>query len=60
MEAVAAIARAKREGRRIVAPGTTVLRALEGNAFQCGTLRPGSEGTAIFITPDFVSASWTR
>ena len=52
-EAVAAIARAKREGRRIVAAGTTVLRALEGNALQYGTLTAGSGETDIFITPGF-------
>jgi S-adenosylmethionine:tRNA ribosyltransferase-isomerase len=48
-----AIARAKREGRRIVAAGTTVMRALEGSAAKHGRLRAGEDETDIFITPGF-------
>lgn len=48
----AAIARAKEEGRRVVAAGTTVVRALEGAALE-GTLRGGSGATELFITPGF-------
>ncbi|MDQ2871628.1 MAG: tRNA preQ1(34) S-adenosylmethionine ribosyltransferase-isomerase QueA [Candidatus Eremiobacteraeota bacterium] len=50
---VETIARAKRDGRRIVAAGTTVMRALEGNAADCGTLTAGAHETSIFITPGF-------
>lgn len=44
---------ARREGRRVVAAGTTVLRALEGNAARYGALREGEHETDIFITPGF-------
>lgn len=50
---VNAIARAKTEGRRIVAAGTTVMRALEGSAAKHGSLRAGADETNIFITPGF-------
>lgn len=49
---VAAIAAAAREGRRVVAAGTTVLRALEGAA-RSGPLTAGPGSTDIFITPGF-------
>lgn len=52
-ETVNAIARAKREGRRVVAAGTTVMRALEGSAAKHGKLRAGEDETDIFITPGF-------
>ena len=46
-ETVQAIDRAKREGRRVVAVGTTVVRALESAAL-------GIRGvTSLFITPGF-------
>ncbi|MBV9269919.1 MAG: tRNA preQ1(34) S-adenosylmethionine ribosyltransferase-isomerase QueA [Candidatus Eremiobacteraeota bacterium] len=48
-----AIARAKGEGRRIVAAGTTVLRALEGSASKHGSVRAGEDQTDIFITPGY-------
>lgn len=51
-ETVDAITRAKREGRRVIAAGTTVVRALEGSAAQ-GGLRAGAGSTALFITPGF-------
>jgi S-adenosylmethionine:tRNA ribosyltransferase-isomerase len=50
---VDAIARAKKEGRRIVAAGTTVMRALEGSASKRGVLSAGADETDIFITPGF-------
>ncbi len=49
---VAAVERAKSEGRRVVAAGTTVVRALEGAAAE-GPLRPGARETSLFITPGF-------
>jgi S-adenosylmethionine:tRNA ribosyltransferase-isomerase len=51
--AVESIARARAEGRRIVAVGTTVVRALEGNVVEHGALTPGVETTSLFITPGF-------
>ncbi len=48
------IARAKREGRRVVAAGTTVVRALEGRAQSNGALTAGEGSTSIFIRPGFV------
>jgi S-adenosylmethionine:tRNA ribosyltransferase-isomerase len=50
-ETADAIAAAKAEGRRIVAAGTTVVRALEGCAATHGGVRAGSDETNIFITP---------
>ncbi len=50
---VAAIETAKRSGRRIVAVGTTVLRALEGCALERGGLAAGEGATACFISPGF-------
>jgi S-adenosylmethionine:tRNA ribosyltransferase-isomerase len=52
-QAADAIARAKREGRRIVAAGTTVVRALEGNTQVHGTVVAGEGSTSIFIRPGF-------
>ncbi len=49
---VAAIGRTRAAGGRIVAVGTTTLRALESAALS-GTLEPGSRETDIFITPGF-------
>ena len=49
---VQAIARTRAAGGRIVAAGTTTLRALESAALG-GTLRAGSRETDIFITPGF-------
>lgn len=51
--AAAAIVSAKRAGRRIVAAGTTVVRALEGNAASFGHLTPGEHATELFIRPGF-------
>ncbi len=46
------ISDAKREGRRIVAVGTTVVRALESAAGQ-GRIVPGPGSTKLFIRPGF-------
>lgn len=52
-EAAAVIERARIEGRRIVAAGTTVVRALEGNIRTHGRIVPGEGETDLFITPGF-------
>ena len=49
---VEAIARTRAAGRRIVAVGTTTLRALE-SAARTGVLLAGARETDIFITPGF-------
>jgi len=46
------ITRAKREGRRVIAVGTTTVRALE-SAWQDGALRAGPGETRIFIRPPY-------
>ena len=51
-ETVDAIARCKAAGGKVVAVGTTTLRALE-SAAQGGELQAGARETAIFITPGF-------
>ena len=51
-DTVAAIARTRAAGRRVVAVGTTTLRALE-SAAAGGTLEAGARETDIFITPGF-------
>jgi S-adenosylmethionine:tRNA ribosyltransferase-isomerase len=50
----AAVMRAKAEGRRVVAAGTTVVRALEGAAaLGDGVVEPGARETNLFITPGY-------
>ncbi len=49
----AAVNRARVEGRRIVAAGTTVVRALEGSARGDGLVHAGAAETDLFITPGF-------
>ncbi|MBI3221585.1 MAG: tRNA preQ1(34) S-adenosylmethionine ribosyltransferase-isomerase QueA [Nitrosomonadales bacterium] len=51
-ETVDAITRAHAAGKRVIAVGTTSLRALE-SAAQHGALQPGSVETRIFITPGY-------
>ncbi len=51
--AASAIARAKHDGRHVVAAGTTVVRALEGNAARFGRTTAGEYETDIFIRPGF-------
>jgi len=58
-EAIAALQAARARGGRIVAAGTTALRALESAALAAATeapgqwLAPGARDTALFITPGF-------
>lgn len=53
-ETAAAINRAKREGRRIIAAGTTTVRTLEHCAQQSnGDLQPHSGTTSIFLSPGY-------
>ena len=52
-EAALQIRSAQREGRRVIAAGTTVVRALEGNAAQFGEIRPGEHVTDLFVRPGF-------
>jgi S-adenosylmethionine:tRNA ribosyltransferase-isomerase len=59
-----AINRAKAEGRRVIAIGTTALRSLESAADESGRVGAASGGTNIFITPGyrfrFVDGLWTN
>ncbi len=48
-----AVTRARAEGRRVVAVGTTSLRLLESAADEAGRLRPFAGETDIFITPGY-------
>jgi S-adenosylmethionine:tRNA ribosyltransferase-isomerase len=52
-EAAAAINRARAEGRRIVAVGTTTVRALESAAAADGTVVAGRQWTRLFIRPPY-------
>ena len=53
-EVCATIQKAKDEGRRVIAIGTTTMRCLEGSAAAYGgTIREGSDETSIFITPGY-------
>ncbi len=51
-DTVAAIERTRAAGGRVVAVGTTTLRALE-SAARAGSLQAGARDTDIFITPGF-------
>lgn len=50
-ETAARINEAKRQGRRVIAVGTTSLRALESAVDENGVLKAGSAETDIFLTP---------
>jgi len=50
---VDAIAAARARGGRVVAVGTTSLRALESAALASGALRAGAAETSLFVTPGF-------
>lgn len=52
-EACDAVNRAKAEGKRIIAVGTTSLRLLETAADEQGVLHPFAGDTGIFITPGY-------
>jgi S-adenosylmethionine:tRNA ribosyltransferase-isomerase len=43
---------ARREGRRVIAVGTTVVRALESVAEDDGAVHPGEGWTALVVTPE--------
>ena len=47
------INKAKREGRRVIAVGTTSVRTLESVADENGLLKPCSGNTQIFIYPPY-------
>jgi len=51
---VAAVARARARGGRVIAVGTTVVRALEGSAHEHGAPRAGPGETDLVLGPDFV------
>ncbi|MBV9647463.1 MAG: tRNA preQ1(34) S-adenosylmethionine ribosyltransferase-isomerase QueA [Candidatus Eremiobacteraeota bacterium] len=48
-----AIRRVRGGGRRVIAAGTTVVRALESSARDDGTVSPGEAETTLFIAPGF-------
>ena len=50
-EAADALTRARRDGRRIIAVGTTTTRALESLRVDEGVVRPGEGETRLFIRP---------
>lgn len=52
-ETAAAVNRAKQEGRRVIAVGTTSCRTLESAAVEKGQIKAGSEDTGIFIYPGY-------
>jgi S-adenosylmethionine:tRNA ribosyltransferase-isomerase len=52
-EAAGKINRAKEEGRRIVAVGTTSVRTIETAARDAGRVEPGSGSSGLFIYPGF-------
>lgn len=52
-ETATALNKARAEGGRIVAVGTTSLRLLESAAAEDGTIRPFADETSIFITPGY-------
>jgi S-adenosylmethionine:tRNA ribosyltransferase-isomerase len=53
LDTAAAVDRARREGRRVVAVGTTTTRTLESALAPDGTLRPGDGETGLVITPGY-------
>ncbi len=52
-EAAEKINRAKKEGRRVIATGTTCVRTLESAADENGFVRPVKANTEIFIYPPY-------
>jgi S-adenosylmethionine:tRNA ribosyltransferase-isomerase len=48
-----AIARARGEGRQVLAVGTTVVRTLEAAASEDGAVRAGAGATALFVYPPY-------
>lgn len=51
-ETAGAVNRARAEGRRVIAVGTTVVRALESSVDAAGDVRPGEAWTELVITPE--------
>jgi len=52
-ETAAAIARARAAGGRVVAAGTTAMRALESAAGEDGTVAAGDAETALYVKPGY-------
>lgn len=52
-ETASAIARAKAEGRPILAVGTTTVRTIETAAREDGTISPGPDSSQLFIYPGY-------
>ncbi len=52
-EAAEIINKAKREGRRVIAVGTTAIRTLESAASDFGTVEAKTDNTEIFIYPGY-------
>ncbi|MBR4939741.1 MAG: S-adenosylmethionine:tRNA ribosyltransferase-isomerase, partial [Burkholderiaceae bacterium] len=52
-ETVRKVNEAKAAGRRVVAVGTTSLRALESGAVEMGKIQAGSRDTRLFIKPGY-------
>lgn len=52
-ETAGAVNRAKAEGRRVIAVGTTVTRALEASASGGERIKSGSGNTSIFVYPGY-------
>ncbi|MCR5079377.1 MAG: tRNA preQ1(34) S-adenosylmethionine ribosyltransferase-isomerase QueA [Bacilli bacterium] len=52
-EAANRLNKAKKEGRRIIAIGTTSVRTLESNYAKYGEFTPVTESTSIFISPGY-------
>ena len=50
---VSSIVNTRKKGGRVVAIGTTVVRALESAALEDGSFKTGPEETRIFITPGY-------
>src|SRR5262249_20410747 len=63
-ETAEAVNRAKADGRRVIAIGTTALRSLESSVDESGRLQAGSGDTDIFITPGYrfkiLDGLWTN
>jgi S-adenosylmethionine:tRNA ribosyltransferase-isomerase len=63
-ETADAVNRAKAEGRRVIAIGTTALRSLESAADESGRVRAETGDTSIFISPGYrfrvVDGLWTN
>ena len=51
--AAATLNKARQEGRRIIAVGTTSLRVIESATDENGVVHPFAQDTAIFITPGY-------